>query len=197
MDQLTIVLIILILTIIAFMSGKLPYTVISVGIIIALIETKVLTITEAFSGLTNKNVIMFAAMFVIGAGIVKSGLLDGTKNIVMRYEDRPKIVLLVLMAVAIVLSILTSAVGTMAILLPLIISIANNLNISRSKLIYPIAVVANISTTSILTPMAAAAQAMIMAPGGYTMKDYLKCGLPLVIVNSLICIFGLPMLYPF
>ena len=197
MDQLTIVLIILVLTIIAFMSGKLPYTVISVGIIIALIETKVLTITEAFSGLTNKNVIMFAAMFVIGAGIVKSGLLDGTKNIVMRYEDRPKIVLLVLMAVAIVLSILTSAVGTMAILLPLIISIANNLNISRSKLIYPIAVVANISTTSILTPMAAAAQAMIMAPGGYTMKDYLKCGLPLVIVNSLICIFGLPMLYPF
>lgn len=424
MDQLTIVLIILILTIIAFMSGKLPYTVISVGIIIALIETKVLTITEAFSGLTNKNVIMFAAMFVIGAGIVKSGLLDGTKNIVMRYEDRPKIVLLVLMAVAIVLSILTSAVGTMAILLPLIISIANNLNISRSKLIYPIAIVANISTactflgqgaanmnwsdvmvnmggpipftiwdftiaripviitavlyglffahrflpdipnssfdsvqvaekkaqtldpkkqfaakvicgltilgmivldyvglvpmyivacvgaillivfgvlteseaigsihgptmflfigvlplsdalkvtgaadvvanimlkmlgsttnpylimavffiipliltqvmsniaavavfvplvssvaisigvdpragvmavliastTSILTPMAAAAQAMIMAPGGYTMKDYLKCGIPLVIVNSLICIFGLPMLYPF
>lgn len=424
MDQLTIVLIILILTIIAFMSGKLPYTVISVGIIIALIETKVLTITEAFSGLTNKNVIMFAAMFVIGAGIVKSGLLDGTKNIVMRYEDRPKIVLLVLMAVAIALSILTSAVGTMAILLPLIISIANNLNISRSKLIYPIAVVANISTactflgqgaanmnwsdvmvnmggpipftiwdftiaripviitavlyglffahrflpdipnssfdsvqvaekkaqtldpkkqfaakvicgltilgmivldyvglvpmyivacvgaillivfgvlteaeaigsihgptmflfigvlplsdalkvtgaadvvanimlkmlgsttnpylimavffiipliltqvmsniaavavfvplvssvaisigvdpragvmavliastTSILTPMAAAAQAMIMAPGGYTMKDYLKCGIPLVIVNSLICIFGLPMLYPF
>ncbi len=197
MDQLTIVLIILILTIIAFMSGKLPYTVISVGIIIALIETKVLTITEAFSGLTNKNVIMFAAMFVIGVGIVKSGLLDGTKNIVMRYEDRPKIVLLVLMAVAIVLSILTSAVGTMAILLPLIISIANNLNVSRSKLIYPIAVVANISTTSILTPMAAAAQAMIMAPGGYTMKDYLKCGIPLVIVNSLICIFGLPILYPF
>lgn len=424
MDQLTIVLIILILTIIAFMSGKLPYTVISMGIIIALIETKVLTISEAFSGLTNKNVIMFAAMFVIGAGIVKSGLLDGTKDIVMRYQDRPKVVLLVLMAVAIVLSILTSAVGTMAILLPLIINIANNLNISRSKLIYPIAVVANISTactflgqgaanmnwsdvminvggqtpftiwdftiaripviitavlyglffaqrflpdipnssfdtvqaaekktqpldskkqftakvicgltilgmivldyvglvpmyivacigaillivfgvlteaeaigsihgptmflfigvlplsdalkatgaadvvanimlkmlgsttnpylimavffiipliltqvmsniaavavfvplvssvaisigvdpragvmavliastTSILTPMAAAAQAMIMAPGGYTMKDYLKCGIPLVIVNSLICIFGLPMLYPF
>ena len=79
MDQLTIVLIILILTIIAFMSGKLPYTVISMGIIIALIETKVMTITEAFSGLTNKNVIMIAAMFVIGAGIAKSGLLDSTE----------------------------------------------------------------------------------------------------------------------
>lgn len=146
MDQLTIVLIILILTIIAFMSGKFPYTVVSMGIIIALIETKILTVAEAFSALTNKNVIMFAAMFVIGAGIIKSGLLDGTKNIVMRYQDRPKIVLLVLMAVAIILSVLTSAVGTMAILLPLIISIANNLNVSRSKLIYPIAVVANIST---------------------------------------------------
>lgn len=146
MDQLTIVLIILALTIIAFMSGKLPYTVISMGIIIALIMTGIMTIDEAFSGLTNSNVIMFAAMFVIGAGIVKSGLLDSTKNIVMRYQNRPKIVLLVLMLVAAVLSILTSAVGTMAILLPLIINIANNLNISRSKFIYPVAMIANIAT---------------------------------------------------
>ena len=146
MDQLTIVLIILALTIIAFMSGKLPYTVISMGIIIALIMTGIMTIDEAFSGLTNSNVIMFAAMFVIGAGIVKSGLLDSTKNIVMRYQNRPKIVLLVLMLVATVLSILTSAVGTMAILLPLIINIANNLNISRSKFIYPVAMIANIAT---------------------------------------------------
>lgn len=146
MDQLTIVLIILALTIIAFMSGKLPYTVISMGIIIALIMTGIMTIDEAFSGLTNSNVIMFAAMFVIGAGIVKSGLLDSTKNIVMRYQNRPKIVLLVLMLVATLLSILTSAVGTMAILLPLIINIANNLNISRSKFIYPVAMIANIAT---------------------------------------------------
>ena len=146
MDQLTIVLIILALTIIAFMSGKLPYTVIYMGIIIALIMTGIMTIDEAFSGLTNSNVIMFAAMFVIGAGIVKSGLLDSTKNIVMRYQNRPKIVLLVLMLVATVLSILTSAVGTMAILLPLIINIANNLNISRSKFIYPVAMIANIAT---------------------------------------------------
>ena len=146
MDQLTIVLIVLALTIIAFMSGKLPYTVISMGIIIALIMTGIMTIDEAFSGLTNSNVIMFAAMFVIGAGIVKSGLLDSTKNIVMRYQNRPKIVLLVLMLVATVLSILTSAVGTMAILLPLIINIANNLNISRSKFIYPVAMIANIAT---------------------------------------------------
>ena len=89
---------------------------------------------------------MFAAMFVIGAGSVKSGLLDSTKNIVMRYQNRPKIVLLVLMLVATVLSILTSAVGTMAILLPLIINIANNLNISRSKFIYPVAMIATIAT---------------------------------------------------
>ena len=128
MDQLTIVLIILALTIIAFMSGKLPYTVISMGIIIALIMTGIMTIDEAFSGLTNSNVIMFAAMFVIGAGIVKSGLLDSTKNLVMRYQTRPKIVLLVLMLVATVLSILTSAVGTMAILLPLIRSVYKGLH---------------------------------------------------------------------
>ena len=55
MEPLTIVLIILLLTIIAFMSGKMKFSVISICIIVALIQTKVLTITEAFSGFTNKK----------------------------------------------------------------------------------------------------------------------------------------------
>ncbi len=195
MDQLTIVLIILILTIIAFMSGKLPYTVISMGIIIALIETKVMTITEAFSGLTNKNVIMIAAMFVIGAGIAKSGLLDSTEAIVMKYKDRPRIVLLVLMIVATILSILTSAVGTMAILLPLIITIGNNLNISRSKLIYPIAAVANISTACTFLGQGAAnmgwSDVMINMGGKipFTIWDFTIARIPVIISSILYGLF--------
>jgi len=202
MDQLTIVLIILALTIIAFMSGKLPYTVISMGIIIALIETKIMTISEAFSGLTNKNVIMFAAMFVIGAGITKSGLLDSTKNIVMRYQERPKIVLLVLMLVAMVLSILSSAVGTMAIVLPLIISIANSLNVSRSKLIYPVAVVANISTASTFLGQGAAnmnwSDVMVNmgGPVPFNVWDFTIARIPVIIIAIIYGLFIAPHLLP-
>ena len=64
MTPLQITLLILLVTIIAFATGKIPFSVISSGIILALIITKVRTPAEAFSGFINTNVIMFVAMFV-------------------------------------------------------------------------------------------------------------------------------------
>ena len=70
MTPLQITLVILLVTIIAFASGKIPIAVISSGIMIALILTGVRTPEEAFSGFVNTNVVMFVAMFVIGAGLL-------------------------------------------------------------------------------------------------------------------------------
>lgn len=202
MEPLTIVLIILAFTILAFMSGKLPFSVISMGIIIALIQTKVLTVTEAFSALTNNNVIMLAAMFVLGAGIIKSGLLDGTKGLIMRYQDRPRMVLLILMLVATGMSILTSAVGTLAILLPLLISVSNHLNISRSKIIFPVAAVANISTASTFLGQGAANASwndVMLNMGAVTpfgIWDFTIARIPIIIIAIIYGIFIAPKLLP-
>ena len=68
MSPLEITLVILLVTIIAFVSGKVPFSVISTGIILALILTGIKTPAEAFGGFINTNVVMFVAMFVIGAG---------------------------------------------------------------------------------------------------------------------------------
>lgn len=67
MTPLQITLIILLCTIIAFLSGKIPFSIISAGIILALILTGVMKPAEALSGFINTNVVMFVAMFVIGA----------------------------------------------------------------------------------------------------------------------------------
>ena len=48
-----------------------------------------------------------------------------------------------------------------------------------------------------MTPMAAPCQIMIMEPGGYKLKDYLKCGTPLAIVIAIMSIFLLPVMFPF
>ena len=69
MNPLEITLVILLVTIIAFVSGKVPFSVISTGIILALILTGIKTPAEAFGGFINTNVVMFVAMFVIGAGL--------------------------------------------------------------------------------------------------------------------------------
>ena len=68
MSPLEITLVILLVTIIAFVSGKVPFSVISTGIILALILTGIKTPAEAFGGFINTNVVMFVAMFVIVQG---------------------------------------------------------------------------------------------------------------------------------
>ena len=58
MTPLEITLLILLATILAFVSGKIPFAVISSGIILALILTGVMTPAEAFGGFINTNVVM-------------------------------------------------------------------------------------------------------------------------------------------
>ena len=82
MTPLEITLLILLATILAFVSGKIPFAVISSGIILALILTGVMTPAEAFGGFINTNVVMFVAMFVIGAGLTKTVLIDKAQSLV-------------------------------------------------------------------------------------------------------------------
>ena len=66
MSPLGITLIILLLTIIAFLSGKVPMSIVSMGIILALIIFKILPVQRAFSGFINiytKEKIVFILIY--------------------------------------------------------------------------------------------------------------------------------------
>lgn len=148
MNAMWITIIILLLTILAFISGKIPMSIISMGIIVLLIVFKILPVQRAFSGFINSNVIMFAGMFVIGAGIMKTNILTNIEKWVMKFKNKPKRFMLISCIVAAVLGLLTSATAAVAILLPLLIGMSTSVGISRQKLLYPAAVVANIATGS-------------------------------------------------
>ena len=147
MTPLQITLIILACTIIAFLSGKLPIGLISVGIMLSLVLTGVMTPAKAFAGFTNTNVIMFVAMFVIGAALTKTSILDKAQKLVVKYKKKKKMLILISAIVAGFLACLTSATAAAAIMLPLLVGIANEINVSRSKLLYPAMAVANIATS--------------------------------------------------
>jgi len=47
------------------------------------------------------------------------------------------------------------------------------------------------------SPFSTPPNALVMAAGKYTFKDYIKVGLPLQILMGIIMIFVLPLLFPF
>lgn len=146
MNPLEITLVILLVTIIAFVSGKVPFSVISTGIILALILTGIKTPAEAFGGFINTNVVMFVAMFVIGAGLTKTPLIDKAQSLVIRYKDNMRMLIFLSCVAGAFLGAITSATATAAIMIPLLVGIANDIGVSRSKLLYPSMACANIAT---------------------------------------------------
>lgn len=195
MTPLEITLIILACTIIAFLSGKISFSIISAGIMISLIVTGVMKPAEAFAGFTNTNVVMFVAMFVIGAAITKTSLLDRAQNLVKKYKENPKMLILIATLVAGFLATLTSATAAAAIMIPLLVGIANEIGVSRSKLLYPAMAVANIATASTFLGQGSANMAwsdVMMNAGAHTpltIWDFTIARVPLIVISVLYMIF--------
>ena len=130
-------LVILVIAIVAFMSEKVSFMVISPFIIVALILTRVLKPAEALSGFSNNNVIMFIGMFVVGGALVKTSLLDRMQSLVIGYKEHPRMLVLISCSVGALIAMITSQTACAAILLPVLLGIANEIGFSRSRLLYP------------------------------------------------------------
>ena len=201
MTLLQITLIILLCTIIAFLSGKIPFAVISVGIMLSLIMTGVMKPAEAFAGFTNTNVVMFVAMFVIGAAITKTSLLDRAQKLVVRYKDNSKMLILISSVVAGFLACLTSATAAAAIMIPLLVGICNEIGVSRSKLLYPAMAVANIATAMTFLGQGASNMAwsdVMMNAGAstpFTVWDFTIARIPILVITFIyMVVFGYRMM---
>ncbi|MGN7387030.1 SLC13 family permease [Sporosarcina sp. SAFN-015] len=144
--QLTLTFIILGITVVLFMTNKIRADLVAILALLAFVLTGILTPVEALSGFSNSVVIMIAALFVIGAGILRTGLAQMAGTLLLRYsgdsEERLFILLLVIVASV---GAFMSNTGTVALMLPIVISIAISINSSPSKYLIPLSYMASFS----------------------------------------------------
>lgn len=67
MEPITLTLCLLVFAIVMFVWEKVPLAVTSMIVCVALVITGVLNIKQAFAGFIDTNVILFVAMFIVGA----------------------------------------------------------------------------------------------------------------------------------
>src|SRR5690625_4767204 len=78
--EMVITFIILLITTILFIHGRLRPDLVAVGSMLSLTLLGIITPTEAFSGFSNSVVIMIAGLFIVGAGIFQTGLAEQISN---------------------------------------------------------------------------------------------------------------------
>ncbi|MDR1707239.1 SLC13 family permease [Dysgonomonas sp.] len=137
-----------------FMRGKVRADLVAVCALLALTLFDILTPTEALAGFSNSVVIMMIGLFVVGAGIFRTGLakMISSKILQTAGSSENKLFILVMLATASI-GAFVSNTGTVAVMMPIIVSMAASANISPRRYLMPLAFASSMGMfTLISTP---------------------------------------------
>nr|MBC8479436.1 sodium:proton antiporter [FCB group bacterium] len=141
MPDLSIVLVfsIVILTMIAFISGKQRVDVIALTVLVILLLLRLIPFEKAMSGFANPATATVAAMFIISAGLVRTGLVQWLARQLDKISGKSELQLLIAICITIaVLSAFIVNTATVAIFIPIAIVLAKARKISSSRILMPL-----------------------------------------------------------
>ena len=133
-------LIILAVTAVFFVIGKIRSDIVALCSLILLMAFGILTPTEALSGFSNSVVIMMVGLFVVGGAVFQTGLAKMISGKIMHLAgDNETRLFLLVMFTTTAIGAFVSNTGTVALMLPIVVSMAAKGNISASRLLMPLA----------------------------------------------------------
>ncbi len=191
----TITLIVLAVTIALFIWGRLRSDIVALTALVVLILSGILTPSEAFSGFSSSVVIMMTGLFVVGGAIFQTGLARavGNRMMGMAKGNETKAFLLVMLATS-AIGAFVSNTGTVALMMPIIVSMAAQGGFSSSRLLMPLAFAGSLGgmLTLIGTPPNLVISEELQKHGfpGLSFFSFLPVGIAVITIGIL---FLLPM----
>ena len=135
-----ITLIILVVSAAFFVTGKVRSDLVAICTLLALLLFQILTPDEALSGFSNSVVIMMVGLFVVGGAIFQTGLAKMISSRILKLAGKSELKLfLLVMIVTSAIGAFVSNTGTVALMLPIVVSLANNAGINPGRLLMPLA----------------------------------------------------------
>ncbi len=182
----------LVFAIIMFAWEKLPLAVTAMIVCVGLSLTGVLPQQDAFLGFVDTNVILFAAMFVIGGALFETGMANKIGGVVTKFASSELKLMIVLMVITGLMSGVLSNTGTAAILIPVILGISAKSGFARSRLLMPMAFASTLggNLSLIGSPNNLVVQGVLEGAGHrFGFFEYAKIGVPMLLSGILFFIF--------
>ena len=133
-----ITIIILVLSAVFFVNGKIRSDLVALCALVALLIFQILTPDEALSGFSNSVVIMMVGLFVVGGAIFQTGLAKMISSHILKLAGKSELKLfLLVMLVTSAIGAFVSNTGTVALMLPIVVSLAVSANMNPSRLLMP------------------------------------------------------------
>ncbi|HBQ6106245.1 TPA: SLC13 family permease [Klebsiella pneumoniae] len=182
------VLSLLAIAVVLFATGKVRMDAIALMVIVAFVLSGTLTLNEAFSGFSDPNVILIAALFIIGDGLVRTGVATkmGAWLVSVAGNSETKMLIYLMLTVA-GLGAFMSSTGVVAIFIPMVLSVSARMNTSPSRLMMPLSFAGLISgmMTLVATPPNLVVNSELLREGlhGFSFFSVTPIGLVVLILG--------------
>lgn len=177
-------------------KGMPLYMISSIGALI-LILTGCISEKQAYSSISWSTIAIAGGMIAISGAVTKTGggkiIADYVVNLLGR-DASPYMITAVLLLVVTIMTQFLSNVSTAALMTPIAIFIAEGIGVNPVSMAMVVALGAN---ASYMTPVGNQAFTVVYEPGHYKFMDYVKIGLPVVIINFIIAVVIVPIVWPF
>ena len=139
-------IVILLLSVVFFISGKVRSDIVALCALVSLMVLGILTPDEALEGFSSNVIIMMVGLFVVGGAIFQTGLAKMISSRLMKLAGHSETRLFVLvMLVTSFMGAFVSNTGTVAIMIPIVVSMAMSVKMNPSRLLMPLAFASSMS----------------------------------------------------
>ena len=181
---------ILIISAVLFANGKIRSDIVALCALCALLVFQILTPAEALSGFSNSVVIMMVGLFVVGGAIFQTGLAKMISSRILKLAGKSETRLfLLVMFVTAGIGGFVSNTGTVALMLPIVVSLAASANLNASRLLMPLAFASSMGLfTLIATPPNLVIHEQLVSGGfeGLSFFSFFPVGLICVTVGTIV-----------
>jgi di/tricarboxylate transporter len=187
--EIALVFLLLVATLISFVWEKVPPDVTAMSLFVVLIATGLLDLKRAFAVFANPAPITVAAMFILSAALVKSGVIERISVVVETSSRWPYSLVIIGMVFAVgAMSAFINNTPVVVVFLPVVLSLARKMNLAPSKLLIPLSYAAVLGGTCTLigTSTNLVVNGIMTGRGerGFSMFELGWLGLPAMIIGA-------------
>ena len=164
---------------------------------LALILTGVISEKEALKSIDLKTIFLFGGTLSLASALSSTGAgeLIANKVISMLGENpSPYLLTLIVFLLCCTLTNFMSNTATTALMVPICLSIAQGMGADPRAVLMACVIG---GSCAYATPIGMPANTMVVGAGGYTFMDYVKSGLPLIVIATVVSMIILPIAFPF
>jgi di/tricarboxylate transporter len=195
MFELAVVLSLLAAAIVMFAINKPRLDAVALMMLTALPFTGVLTMGEALAGFSDPNIVLIAALFVLGDGLVRTGVARQLGDWLILKAGSSEIRLIVLLMVAVCgLGATMSSTAVTAIFIPVVLRVSKSTGVGSGRLMMPLSFAALIS--GMMTLVATAPNLVVNGElerhgvEGFRFFSFTPFGLPVLILGIIYMSFA-------